>query len=110
MDGLYGTKTTSIKYPTFQPITYSMNYIDVSDANNISRALTGANNIYGFSSSSTDSHLMKNSEWGAVAYLGWSQYGAVDENGQNQEPYINNITADSGVRKKRNNNTSKSRH
>ena len=51
-------------------------------------------------SSSTDSHLMKNSEWGAVAYLGWSQYGAVDENGQNQEPYINNITADSGGEKR----------
>ena len=91
LDGLYGTKTTSIKYPTFQPVTYSMNYIDVSDANNISRALTGANNIYGFSSSSTDSYLMKNSEWGAVAYLGWSEYGA---NGV--EPYINNITANSG--------------
>ena len=91
LDGLYGTKTTSIKYPTFQPITYSMNYIDMNDANNISRALTGANNIYGFNSSSTDSHLMKNSEWGAVAYLGWSEYGA---NGV--EPYINNITANSG--------------
>ena len=95
LDGLYGTNTTSIKYPTFQPITYSMNYIDVSDANNISRALTGANNIYGFNSSSTDSHLMKNSEWGAVAYLGWSEYGA---NGV--EPYINNITADSGGEKR----------
>ena len=91
LDGLYGTKTTSIKYPTFQPVTYSMNYININDANNISRALTGANNIYGFSSSSTDSHLMKNSEWGAVAYLGWSEYGA---NGV--EPYINNITANSG--------------
>ena len=95
LDGLYGTKTTSIKYPTFQPITYSMNYININDANNISRALTGANNIYGFSSSSTDSHLMKNSEWGAVAYLGWSQYGT---NGV--EPYINNITANSGNTKR----------
>ena len=95
LDGLYGTKTTSIKYPTFQPVTYSMNYININDANNISRALTGANNIYGFSSSSTDSHLMKNSEWGAVAYLGWSKYGA---NGV--EPYINNITVDSGGEKR----------
>ena len=96
LDGLYGTKTTSIKYPTFQPITYSMNYIDMNDVNNISRELTGANNIYGFSSSSADSHLMKNSEWGAVAYLGWSQYGT---NGV--EPYMNNITADSGGEERR---------
>ena len=100
LDGVYGTNT-SIKYPTFQPTTYSMNYINVNDANNISRALTGANNIYGFSSSSTDSHLMKNSEWGAVAYLGWSQYGAVNrETKQMEEPYINNITAESGNTKR----------
>ena len=101
LDGLYGTKTTSIKYPTFQPVTYSMNYININDANNISRALTGANNIYGFSSSSTDSHLMKNSEWGAVAYLGWSEYGAVNrETEQMEEPYVNNITANSGNTKR----------
>ena len=100
LDGVYGTNTP-IKYPTFQPVTYSMNYINVNDANNISRALTGANNIYGFSSSSTDSHLMKNSEWGAVAYLGWSQYGAVNrETKQMEEPYINNITAESGNTKR----------
>ena len=100
LDGVYGTNTP-IKYPTFQPVTYSMNYINVNDANNISRVLTGANNIYGFSSSSTDSHLMKNSEWGAVTYLGWSQYGAVNrETKQMEEPYINNITAESGNTKR----------
>ena len=69
LDGIYGTTATSIKYPTFQPITYSMNYINVNDAYNVSRALTESGNIYGLSSSTTDSHLMKNSEWGAVAYL-----------------------------------------
>ena len=83
-------KETEIKYPTFQPITYSMNYISVDEAYNISRVLTDNGNIYGLSSSSTDSHLMKNSEWGAVAYLSWSQYGT---NGI--EPYINNINANS---------------
>ena len=34
------------------------------------------NNIYQLSSSS-DTHMMKNSEWGAVAYLAASQYGVV---------------------------------
>ena len=95
LDGIYGTTTTAIKYPTFQPVTYSMNYININDAYNISRALTDSGNIYGLNSGTTDSHLMKNSEWGAVAYLGWSQYGT---NGV--EPYINNINANSGNRKR----------
>ena len=72
---VYGSKTTAIKYPTFQGLTYSMNYINHSDAFSISRALTDGNNIYKLSNKETDSHLIKNSEWGAVSYLGQSQYG-----------------------------------
>ena len=75
LDGEYGTTTTSIKYPTFQGLTYSMNYINHNDAYRISRVLTESGNIYGLNSSSTDSHLMKNSEWGAVSYLSQSKYG-----------------------------------
>ena len=97
LDGEYGTKNgniytfknktaPSIKYPTFQGLTYSMNYIKQNDAFNISKALTESGNIYGLSSSSTDSHMMKNSEWGAVAYLSQSKYGL---NGTNI--YINNV-------------------
>ena len=85
-DGIYGEEETTIKYPTFQGLTYSMNYINHNDAFNISRALTGKNNIYGFNSENTDSHLMKNSEWGAIAYLSQSKYGL---NGTNI--YINNV-------------------
>jgi hypothetical protein len=76
-----------IKYPVFQGLTYSMNYINTNDAYNISRALTESGNIYGLSSSNADSHLMKNSEWGAVAYLSQSQYGL---NGTNIA--INNVS------------------
>ena len=86
LDGEYGVKSgsdytfkngtaPSIKYPTFQGLTYSMNYTNQNDAFNISKALTESGNIYGLSSSSTDSHLIKNSEWGAVAYLAQSKYG-----------------------------------
>jgi type II secretory pathway pseudopilin PulG len=75
-----------IKYPVFQGLTFSMNYITTSDAYSISRALTESGNIYGLSSSNADSHLMKNSEWGAVAYLSQSQYGL---NGTNIA--INNV-------------------
>ena len=84
---VYGSKTTAIKYPTFQGLTYSMNYINHSDAFSISRALTDDNNIYKLSNKETDSHLIKNSEWGAVSYLGQSQYGL---NGTNIR--INNLT------------------
>ena len=95
LDGIYGSTATSIKYPTFQPITYSMNYINVNDAYNVSRTLTESGNIYGLSGSTTDSHLIKNSEWGAVAYLAQSKYG-----NNNNEPYINNITLNSGSAKR----------
>ena len=86
-DGVYGGAETTIKYPTFQGLTYSMNYINHNDAFNISKSLTGKNNIYGLNSNNADSHLMKNSEWGAVAYLSQSKYGL---NGTNI--YINNVT------------------
>ena len=68
-------KETSIKYPTFQGLTYSMSYIIHNDAYKISRVLTESGNIYGLNSNLTDSHLIKNSEWGAVAYLSQSKYG-----------------------------------
>ena len=102
LDGVYAVKIdaityewkdgipTAIKYPTFQPVTYSMNNISYEDAFNMARALTEENNIYGFNSS-TDTHLMKDSEWGMVAYLSQSQYGL---NGTNIS--INNISLNSG--------------
>ncbi len=74
LDGVYGSTITSIKYPTFQGTTYSMNYINHSDAYSISKAMNEGGNIYGLSNDS-DSHLIKNSEWGAISYLSKSQYG-----------------------------------
>ena len=74
LDKEYGGTTTAIKYPVFQPVTYTMNYINHNDAYNIAKALNANGNPYGFNGAA-DSHLMKNSEWGAVAYLSKSQYG-----------------------------------
>ena len=71
-------KETAIKYPVFQGSTYSMNYINNNEAFKISKALTDSGNIYGLSSANADSHLMKNSEWGAAAYLSKSKYGLED--------------------------------
>ena len=96
LDGIYGTTKTAIKYPTFQGTTYSMNYISHNDAFNIARAMTEEGNIYGLTKSS-DSHLMKNSEWGAVVYLSQSKYGI-----DTQEVFINNINLNSGGVKRTN--------
>ena len=95
LDGVYGSTTTSIKYPTFQGTTYAMNYINHSDAYKIARALTDDGNIYGLSNNTANSHLMKNSEWGAVAYLSKSQYGQNTE-----EIKVNNANLLSGNRKR----------
>ena len=90
LDGIYGTTKTAIKYPTFQGTTYSMNYINHNDAYNIAKAMTESGNIYGLTEG-TDSHLMKNSEWGAVAYLSQSKYGL-----ETTEVTVNNINLNSG--------------
>ncbi|MFR2535282.1 MAG: hypothetical protein ACLS95_08720 [Clostridia bacterium] len=90
LDGIYGSTKTAIKYPTFQGTTYSMNYINHNDAYNIAKAMTESGNIYGLNSG-TDSHLMKNSEWGAVAYLSQSKYGLNET-----DITINNISLNSG--------------
>ena len=68
-----------------------MNYININDANNVSRAMTEEGNIYGFDGTA-DSHLMKNSEWGAVTYLCKSQYGLGSTNININNVNLNNST------------------
>ena len=92
LDGIYGEEIKSIKYPTFQGEKYSMNFINNNDAFNISRKLTESKNIYGFDDSITDSHLMKNSEWGTIVYLGESKYGLDGENIR-----INNVNVEDNI-------------
>ena len=95
LDGIYGTTTTSIKYPTFQGVTYAMNYINHNDCFNIAKVLNENGNIYGLSTSDSDSHLMKNSEWGACSYLSLSKYGLY-----NVDIKINSVNLNSGNRKR----------
>ena len=100
VDGIYGDKQTTIKYPTFQGSSYSMNYINYNDAFLLDRNMTAIQNIYGLSASDTDSHMMKNSEWGAVAYLSKSQYGIgsndIMVNTKNFNDDINNVYTGTG--------------
>ena len=95
LDGIYGATTTSIKYPTFQGVTYAMNYINHNDSFNIAKVLNESGNIYGLSTSDSDSHLMKNSEWGACSYLSLSKYGLY-----NVDIKINSVNLNSGNKKR----------
>ncbi len=87
-----------------KPDMLSWNSQNISTAFEYSRKMELQNNIYGFSSAATaynatgelsgdtnnfDTHMIKNMEWGAVAYLTQSKYGRCT-NGICSELYINN--------------------
>ena len=73
--------TGTASNPTILPNVTSLRNQNVSTQFATAQLLGGT--TYGVSSSS-DSHMMKNSEWGAAAYLSHSKYGV------NREVYINN--------------------
>ena len=65
---------------------------------NVSNQFSTAQKFKGYLSNSTnvDSHMMKNSEWGAVAYLSQSIYGKYGNSlytGKNKEIYRNNSSS-----------------
>ncbi len=74
-----------------KPDVTSWRNINVSNAFTVSQKMNDNGNRYGFSST-TDTHMMKNSEWGAVAYLSQSKYGKLGNTnftGDNKEIYQN---------------------
>ncbi len=75
LDGIYGETDTKISYPVFEPLTYTMNYMNINDTYNICKSMNESGNIYGFTTNTSDTHLMKSSEWGMVSYLSYSKYG-----------------------------------
>ena len=70
--------------PTIKPNLVSLTNQNVSTQFATSQKL--GTSTYG-STSKVDAHMMKNSEWGAVAYLSHSKYGV------NREVYINNSSS-----------------
>ena len=70
-----GYASQKLSYPVFKPLTYAYNNISTGDTYTISKEIASASSFYGLNSTKTDSHQMKNSEWGAVAYLTQSSYG-----------------------------------
>ena len=76
--------TGTASNPTILPDVRSLKGQNVSTQFSTAQLLGGS--TYGVTTN-TDSHMMKNSEWGAVAYLSHSKYGA------NREIYINNSSS-----------------
>lgn len=85
----------NISYPVFSPLTYAYNVISVGDCYTISRKIADKTSLYGLKNNETDSHLMKNSEFGAVVYLAHSAYGTnrqpITANTKNINNTSNNI-------------------
>ena len=69
------TKSPTMSYPVFKPLTYVYNCISTGNSYTLSRKIATASSFYGLNSNKTDSHQLKNSEWGAIAYLTQSSYG-----------------------------------
>ncbi len=59
------------------PDTNTWRYIRIGNSFLNCLNMQKSDNVFGLSDSKVDSHLIKNSEWGAVAYLAASQYGFV---------------------------------
>ena len=84
-------ENTRISYPVFKPLTYSYNVISTGDEYTISQEVAKAKSFYGLNESSTDSHMTKNSEWGAIVYLANSEYGRNGVYMQKNSKNLNNL-------------------
>ena len=74
-----------------KPNVTSWRDINVSNAFNVSQKMTDTGNRYGFTSN-VDTYMMKNDEWGTIAYLSQSKYGKLGNNeysASNKEVYQN---------------------
>lgn len=65
---------TNMSLPVFNPLTYAYSDICAGDSYTLAKEVSKNSDFYGLNQNS-DSHLLKNSEWGAVTYLAQSQYG-----------------------------------
>ena len=73
-----------------KPNVTSLRYNNVSNFFFASRSMEQPNNSFGFVSTEVDTHMNKNNEWGAVAYLTQSIYGRCINSTTCTEVGINN--------------------
>ena len=83
--GCTSTTCTNASGLRILPNVTSLRLNNISNMWYASRSMEQSNNVFGISNS--DSHMMKNREWGAAAYLSHSKYGI------NTEIRINNNNA-----------------
>ena len=84
---------TAMSYPVFKPLTYAYNCITTGEAYTLSKEIAKASSFYGLNSGKTDSHQMKNSEWGAVAYLAQSSCGRNNTEVSMNSKNLNNLNS-----------------
>ena len=73
-----------------KPNVQSLRYKNVSNFFFASRSMEQTGNSFGFVSTEVDTHMSKNNEWGAVAYLTQSIYGRCTSSTTCSEVGINN--------------------
>ena len=73
-----------------KPNVTSLRYNNISNFFYASRSMEQTGNSFGFVSSEVDTHMSKNNEWGAVAYLTHSIYGRCTSSTSCTEVGINN--------------------
>ena len=73
-----------------KPNVVSLRYNDISNSFFASRSMEQSGNSFGFVNSEVDTHMSKNNEWGAVAYLTQSIYGRCTNSTACTEVGINN--------------------
>jgi len=73
-----------------KPSVKSLRYNNISNFFFASRSMEQVGNSFGFVSSEVDTHMSKNNEWGAVAYLTQSIYGRCTSSTSCTEVGINN--------------------
>lgn len=88
------TTNTNMSYPVFKANTYAYDLISIGDAYLLSQEIDKAS-MYGLSG--TNSHLMKNSEWGAISYLTQSKYGVDGKNSNMNEVATNKKNLNNSV-------------
>ena len=73
-----------------KPNVKSLRYNNISNFFFASRSMEQTGNSFGFVSTEVDTHMSKNNEWGAVAYLTQSIYGRCTDSTTCSEVGINN--------------------
>ena len=76
-----------------KPSVTSLRYNSISNFFCASRSMEQTGNSFGFVSNEVDTHMSKNNEWGAVAYLTQSIYGRCTSSTSCTEVGINNNTS-----------------